>query len=252
MQFTYNLTDGASSTMPCMNNVVQGYEVIADYTLPLDTVPCLSGSVQCGFSQPYAPFVLNFYSTIFAGAAATSASDVSLIKGNVTANTVTGFTNPSVTGTIYAGASDQLAYSQTLATSVYSSALAQVCTANLVGGPFELSSRTYAPGVYCLSSSAQLTGTMTLTGESTDRYTFVIPSTLTTATSAFMSVPLNLPGANVVWAIGTSATLGTASNVFGVFDALAGISCADTCVINGYLWAGTSVSLSGGASTVQP
>lgn len=71
------------------------------------------------------------------------------------------------------------------------------------------------PGVYFFSTSAQLTGTLTLNAQNDPNALFVfqIGSTLTTASNSVVNV-LN-GGANngVFWQIGTSATLGT-STVF--------------------------------------
>jgi hypothetical protein len=72
------------------------------------------------------------------------------------------------------------------------------------------------PGVYCFGSSAQLTGTLTLSGPG--RFIFQIASTLTTATNSSVVV-LNAgtacSGANVFWQVGSSATLGTGTQFAG-------------------------------------
>jgi hypothetical protein len=72
------------------------------------------------------------------------------------------------------------------------------------------------PGVYCFSSSAQLTGIITLTG--TGPWVFKIGSTLTTASLSAIFVPdvtTACDGANVFWQVGSSATLGTRTQFVG-------------------------------------
>jgi Ice-binding-like len=93
--------------------------------------------------------------------------------------------------------------------------------------------QTLVPGVYCFSSSAQLTGTLNLTGPGP--WIFQIGSTLTTAGSVHINgSPFNIntcsPG--VFWQVGSSATLGSGSQIQGVILAL----ISDTVV------SGTNVS----------
>lgn len=98
------------------------------------------------------------------------------------------------------------------------------CGTNLTGQ--DLGGQTLAPGVYCFSSSAQLTGTLTLDGQGNANAVFVfqIGSTLTTATSAaLVLIGGALPG-NVYWQVGSSATLGTFTALGGNIVALASIT----------------------------
>ncbi len=68
------------------------------------------------------------------------------------------------------------------------------------------------PGVYTFSSSAQLTGTLYLNDEGNPnaQFVFQIGSTLTTANdSAVVTIDGgSMPGSNVFWQVGSSATLG--------------------------------------------
>ncbi len=88
-------------------------------------------------------------------------------------------------------------------------------TSDLTGQ--DLGGRTLTPGVYFFSSTAQLTGTLTLDAQNDPNALFVfqIGSALTTASSSVVSL-LN-GGANngVFWQIGTSATLGTSTAFAG-------------------------------------
>jgi type VI secretion system secreted protein VgrG len=89
---------------------------------------------------------------------------------------------------------------------------------------------TLTPGVYFFSSSAQLTGTLTLdgTGLADPVFVFQIGSTLTTASNSSV-VTINdggssTPGISVYWQVGSSATLGTTTAFEGNILALASIT----------------------------
>ena len=75
----------------------------------------------------------------------------------------------------------------------------------------DLGGQTLTAGVYCFSSSAQLTGTLTLNaqGNANAVFIFKMGSTLTTASaSSVVLINGGSPG-NVFWQVGSSATLGT-------------------------------------------
>ncbi|MCX7099710.1 MAG: ice-binding family protein [Methylococcales bacterium] len=86
-------------------------------------------------------------------------------------------------------------------------------TSDLTGQ--DLGGLTLSPGVYKFSSSAQLTGTLTLDAQNNPNALFVfqIGSTLTTASSSVVSVLNGGINNGVFWQVGSSATLGT-STVF--------------------------------------
>jgi hypothetical protein len=67
------------------------------------------------------------------------------------------------------------------------------------------------PGVYRFSSSAQLTGALTLdfANHPGQQFVFQIGSALTTATDSMVTVLNGDPSSGVFWEIGSSATLGT-------------------------------------------
>ena len=97
------------------------------------------------------------------------------------------------------------------ALTAYNILAGQSVTSDLSGQ--DLGGLTLIPGIYFFSSSAQLTGTLTLNAQNDPNALFVfqIGSALTTASNSVVSV-LN-GGANdgVFWQIGTSATLGTST-----------------------------------------
>jgi type VI secretion system secreted protein VgrG len=98
----------------------------------------------------------------------------------------------------------------------------QVLTGQDLGG------MTLTPGVYFFASSAQLTGTLTLNdlGNPNAQFVFQIGSTLTTASDSSV-VTINggsMPGCDVFWQVGSSATLGTNTAFEGHILALTSIT----------------------------
>jgi Ice-binding-like len=122
---------------------------------------------------------------------------------------VAGFPPGSVTGgTVHAG--DATATSaQAAAHTAYVALVAEPCGTNLTGKILGTSpgAVTLSPGVYCLNTSAQLTGTLTLSGNGV--YVFKIGSTLTTASNSSVVLANGATAGKVFWQVTSSATLGT-------------------------------------------
>jgi len=108
----------------------------------------------------------------------------------------------------------------------------------------DLGGKTLHPGVYCFTSSAQLTGTLSLDelGQTDPEFVFQIGSTLTTASnSAVTTINGPSPNDDILWQIGSSATLGTDTAFLGDIVALtsitlttgASISCGAALARNG-------------------
>jgi len=120
---------------------------------------------------------------------------------------------------------------------------------NLVGRPtnFNLTGQnlgglTLVPGVYNFSSSAQLTGLLTLNGLGNPNSVFIfnIGSTLTTASASTIALINGAQGGNVFWRVGSSATLGTTTSFAGDILALASITLNTGARITcGAAWAHT-------------
>ena len=90
----------------------------------------------------------------------------------------------------------------------------------------DLGGKTLGPGVYHFGSSAALHGTLTLDGEGASNPTFIfqIGSTLTTGTGARVRLTNGADGCAVFWAVGSSATIGTATSMQGNLMALVSIT----------------------------
>src|SRR5204862_6208358 len=118
-------------------------------------------------------------------------------------------------GTIHAGdAAAQSAQTDVTAAFVAIGSGSQPCPpGNDLTGQ-DLGGKSLTPGVYCFSTSAQLTGALTLNAQGNAGATFVFKtgSTLTTASGSRVDV---INGGNpclVAWQIGSSATLGTTTS----------------------------------------
>ncbi len=128
---------------------------------------------------------------------------------------ITGFPPGTVVGgTIHAG--DPIAATaQADANTAYSDLVAEPCGTNLSGAILgtDPGAVTLSPGVYCFNTAAQLTQTLTLSGNGV--YVFQIGTTLTTASNSSVALANGATAANVFWQVGTSATLGDGTDFVG-------------------------------------
>jgi hypothetical protein len=119
------------------------------------------------------------------------------------------------------------------------------------------------PGAYRFTSSAQLTGALTLNaqGDPNAQFVFEIASALTTASASSVNLINGASPCNIYWQVGSSATLGSTTAFQGNLMALSSISLnANATVIGRMLARNGQVSLidnvlnaSGcGANTVVP
>ena len=188
-------------------------------------------ALYCSASAAFAQVSLGMADS-FAVLAGTTVTNVNnpgtIITGDLgvsPGSAITGFPPGIVNGTIHAA--DALAgQAQVDLTTAYNTAAALPCNVDLTGQ--DLGGLTLTPGVYCFSTSAQLTGTLTLDfqGNANAVFVFKIGSTLTTASGSSVVMINNGPTSlcNVFWQVGSSATLGTSSTFLGNILALTSIS----------------------------
>jgi hypothetical protein len=115
----------------------------------------------------------------------------------------------------------------------YNTAAGALCNHDITG--VDLGGKSLTPGVYCFSSSAQLTGLLALDGAGV--YIFQIGSKLTTASNAAVSLVHGADPCNVFWQIGSSATIGTNTAFIGNILALTSIAAQTGATFNGSLYA---------------
>jgi hypothetical protein len=166
---------------------------------------------------------------VLAGSSVTNTDTATAIDGGDVgaASSITGFP-PGTVGAPYSAITGGGVVTTALGdlTTAYNTAAGLAYTQNLSGQ--DLGGMTLTPGVYYFSSSAQLTGTLTLNdeGNANALFVFQIGSTLTTASGASI-VTINggsMPGCNVFWQVGSSATLGTSTAFEGHILAYASIT----------------------------
>jgi MYXO-CTERM domain-containing protein len=136
---------------------------------------------------------------------------------------ITGFPPGTATGTIHTADAAAL-QAQNDVTTQYNALASAACTADLTGQ--DLGGLTLTSGVYCFSSSAQLTGPLTLNAQGNAAATFVfkVGSALTTASGSSVSLINGGNPCGVAWQIGSSATLGTTTSFIGNLIALTSIT----------------------------
>jgi hypothetical protein len=99
----------------------------------------------------------------------------------------------------------------------------------------DLGGLTLGPGAYGYSTSAQLTGQLTLDahGNPNAQFVFVIGTTLTTATASSVVLTDGASPCNVYWKVGSSATLGTSTAFEGNLLALTSVSLDESATVLG-------------------
>jgi subtilisin family serine protease len=161
------------------------------------------------------------------GGSTVTNTGVTLVSGDLGVSpgtAVTGFLfGIGVSGTIHSADAVTLA-AKNAVTTAYNDLAGRACTKDLTGQ--DLGGLTLTDGVYCFSSSAQLTGTLTLDaqGNADAVFIFEMGSTLTTATASSVVVINGGSAGNVFWQVGSSATLGTATMFKGNILALTSIT----------------------------
>ncbi len=192
--------------------------------------------VACSFAQSAVPLGTAANFAVLAGSTVTNtgptkiAGSVGVSPGTAITGFPPGIVTPSLA--IYRGGA-VAATAQSDLTIAYLNAAGQTPTEVLTGQ--NLGGLTLAPGVYFFSTSAQLTGTLTLDGAG--YYIFQIGSTLTTASGAIVQAINGAQAANVFWQVGSSATLGSGTTFIGNILALVSITNASGGTVAGRLLA---------------
>ena len=163
-----------------------------------------------------------------------------------------GFGSPAVVNGATHANDGVAAQAQSDLTTAYNVAAAEpVAPANDLTGT-NLGSRTLIAGAYRYTSSAQLTGQLTLDaqGDPNAQFVFEIGSTLTTASASSVVMINGASPCNVYWQVGSSATLGTGTAFQGNVMALTSITVNNgTSVIGRVLARNGAVTLNNNVLT---
>ena len=152
---------------------------------------------------------------------------------------LTGFALPAVVNGATHDNDAVAAQAQADLTTAYDVAAGQpVLPANDLTGT-DLGNRTLKAGAYRYTSSAQLTGPLTLDaeGDPNAQFVFEIASTLTTASASSVVLLNGASPCNVFWQVGSSATLGSSTAFAGNVMALSSISLNDAVTVRGRMLA---------------
>jgi len=190
--------------------------------------PTASAQISLGTAQNFG---------VLAGSTATN-TGATTVNGNVgvsPGSAVTGFPPGVVVGGAIHSNDAVAMQAQNDLTTAYNNIAATPCTVDLTGQ--NLGGLTLTPGVYCFSTSAQLTGALTLDalGNANALFLFKIGSTLTTASGSSVTV-INNGGSScnkVFWQVGSSATIGTGTSFTGDILALSSITLTTGANTNG-------------------
>jgi ice-binding like protein/exosortase sorting signal-containing protein len=173
---------------------------------------------------------------VLGGSTVTNTNTPTIVNGNLgvsPGSAVTGFPPGIVTGGTIHAADTVAAQAQTDLTTTYVNLANQACNTDLTGQ--DLGGKTLTPGVYCFSTSAQLTGTLTLDAQGLSNAVFIfkIGSTLTTASASSVLLINSGSSCGVFWQVGSSATLGTGTALLGSIVALTSITLNTGASVSG-------------------
>ena len=185
--------------------------------------------------------------SVTCSSASTISADVAISPGN----TITGFPPCVITGTQHLGDATA-ALQQTQLTTTYNTLMGLPCLpSNVISA--DLGGTTKAAGVWCSASGIGVTGTVTLNGGGDPNAVFVFQAGSSLTTAGNVALIGQAQAKNVYWVVGSSATLGTASQWQGNVVALTSISLIDSATLNGRALARNgTVSLTTGNNITLP
>jgi Ice-binding-like len=191
--------------------------IVSAYTAGAATAPSL-GSAQ-SFAVLGGTTVTNTGSTTISG-------DLGVSPGSA----ITGQASITLTGATHAADAVAL-QAQNDVTTAYNALASAPCTQSFTGTAVQVGGQTLTPGVYCYSSSAQLTGTLTLNGGGV--FIFKTVGTLTTAAGSTVALIGGAQPCNVFWQIGSSANLFANTTFVGNILALTSINLQNGARVSG-------------------
>lgn len=205
--------------MRCKTLILLAITALAGF--PLQAKAAISLGTAGNFAVLAGTTVTNTGPTVIDG------GDVGVHPGSAITGFPPGIVNPPFTIRDTVVDAVALLQAKTDLTTAYNQAAGLALTQDLTGQ--DLGGLTLLPGVYFFSSSAQLTGMLALNalGDPDAEFVFQIGSTLTTASNSSVVTINNggsMPGCDVFWQVGSSATLGTGTEFEGHILALTSIT----------------------------
>lgn len=170
------------------------------------------------------------------GASAVTNTGPSSIDGDLGVSpdtSITGFPPGTFGGTLHADVVAAQAQADTGTAYDVAASLSPTST-----GLTDLVGMNLGPGVYS-GGALTLSGTLQLTGSATSVWVFQAASSLITSSGSNIVMSGGASGCNVFWKVGSSATLGTGSTLYGTVMSLASISSGTGTTVNGRLLART-------------
>lgn len=168
-------------------------------------------------TQPRLGTATSFAVLAGAGITNTGTTTITGDVGTFPTTSETGFAGVTIAGTNHAGDAVTQGAKNDLVTAYTDAANQTPCTTLTT-----LTGQNLTPGTYCFSSSAGLTGPLTLNGFGV--YIFQIGSALTTASGSSVLLTNNAQACGVWWQVTSSATFGTGSSFQGTVMALTSIT----------------------------
>ena len=205
-----------------MNRIFQGCAARVVLVVPF---AAFFLSPSAALASPILGTAVNF--AVLGGSTVTS-TGVTTVTGDLGVWPGTAFTNGGVftqTGSQYFGPGPGVAETAEANVTTAYNYLADMAVTQVLTGQ-DLGGMTLDPGVYYFSSSAQLTGTLTLNAENNPNAIFVfqIGSQLTTSSNSAVDVINGGAGDGVYWQVGSSAVLGGGTAFLGNILAYSSVS----------------------------
>ncbi len=206
-----------------------------------------SAFVSAGSPAPAAPSLGRARSFAVLGGSTVTNIGATRITGDVGVSrpgvSVTGFPPGTIAGGAQHVGDPAANLAQRDAQTAYAALAGQACHTPLTGQ--DLGGKTLTPGVYCFTSSAQLTGQLVLDarGDPNAVWVFQIASTLTTATNSSVVMSESGRAGNVFWQVGSAATLSTGTAFAGNILAYSSITLNTGASLSGRALARAAVTM---------